>query len=60
MAKLKQIATSEENYFNLKSLGNAGDSFNDVLSEILKMLKRQQADSGVGRSNQSVASNPPE
>jgi predicted CopG family antitoxin len=55
MAKLKQIAISEENYFNLKSLGNAGDSFNDVLSQILKMVKKQRTDSGVGAPDQSVA-----
>ncbi len=33
---LKTIAVSEENYFALKRLGSAGDSFNDVLTEVLK------------------------
>jgi predicted CopG family antitoxin len=33
---LKMIAISEENYLTLKRLGSAGDSFNDVLSKILK------------------------
>lgn len=55
MVKLKQIAIIEENYFNVKSLGNAGDSFNDVLSQILKMLKKQRTDSGVPAPDQSVA-----
>lgn len=34
--KLKTIAISVENYQELKSLGKAGDSFNDVLTQILK------------------------
>jgi predicted CopG family antitoxin len=33
---LKMIAVSEENYIILKRLGRAGDSFNDVITEILK------------------------
>ena len=33
---LKMIAVSEENYFTLKRLGSAGDSFNDVVSQLLK------------------------
>jgi predicted CopG family antitoxin len=34
--RLKMIAVSEENYIILKGLGRAGDSFNDVITEILK------------------------
>lgn len=34
--QLKRIAVSEENYRKLKSLGEAGDSFNDVVTELLK------------------------
>jgi predicted CopG family antitoxin len=30
------IAVSEENYLALKKLGSAGDSFNDVITEVLK------------------------
>lgn len=37
--KLKQIAVSEDNYFALKRLGRAGDSFNDVVTEVLKKLE---------------------
>jgi predicted CopG family antitoxin len=33
--KLKTIAISENNYSALKSLGEAGDSFNDVISKLL-------------------------
>jgi predicted CopG family antitoxin len=33
---LKQIAVSKQNYILLKSLGQAGDSFNDVVSRLLK------------------------
>lgn len=34
--KLTTIAVDERNYFVLKNLGRAGDSFNDVLTEVLK------------------------
>ena len=34
--KLKRIAVHETVYKQLKSLGSAGDSFNDVLVRILK------------------------
>jgi predicted CopG family antitoxin len=37
---LKMIAVSEENYLALKRLGSAGDSFNDVVTEVLKKVKR--------------------
>jgi predicted CopG family antitoxin len=37
-SKLKQIAISQENYVTLKKLGDAGDSFNDVISRILEKL----------------------
>jgi hypothetical protein len=33
---LKMIAVSEKNYLALKKLGSAGDSFNDVVTEVLK------------------------
>jgi predicted CopG family antitoxin len=34
---LKQIAISRENYLALKKMGGAGDSFNDVISRLLKI-----------------------
>jgi predicted CopG family antitoxin len=33
---LKTIAVSLENYENLKNLGKAGDSFNDVITNLIK------------------------
>jgi hypothetical protein len=34
--QLKTIALSHENYIALKELGKAGDSFNDVISDLLR------------------------
>jgi predicted CopG family antitoxin len=34
--KLRTIAVSEQNYLGLKSLGRAGDSFNDVVTQLLR------------------------
>ena len=36
--KLKHITISEANYLTLKTLGNAGDSFNDVVTGVLKKI----------------------
>jgi hypothetical protein len=36
---LKMIALTPENYQALKKRGGAGDSFNDVVTEMLKMLE---------------------
>jgi predicted CopG family antitoxin len=33
---LKHVTVDEQNYLRLKRLGNAGDSFNDVISLLLK------------------------
>jgi predicted CopG family antitoxin len=33
---LKRIAVSEENYRKLQKLGDAGDSFNDVISRLIE------------------------
>ena len=40
-SKLRQIAIDEGNYQALKEFGLAGDSFNDVISKILKKLKNE-------------------
>lgn len=45
---LRLIAVSQENYLALKRLGSAGDSFNDVISEILKKQKPLRTISQVG------------
>jgi predicted CopG family antitoxin len=48
---LKMIAVSTENYLALKRLGSAGDSFNDVVTEVLKKVKEpSQTDVRVGAS----------
>jgi hypothetical protein len=36
------IAVSEENYLTLKKLGSAGDSFNDVVTEVLKQVEKTE------------------
>jgi len=40
--KLTTISVSKENYLVLKRLGCAGDSFNDVLTDVLKKIKSLQ------------------
>jgi predicted CopG family antitoxin len=46
--RLTTIAVSEENYLALKRFGSAGDSFNDVVTEVLKKVKEpSQTDTGV-------------
>lgn len=42
LKKSKHIVISEENYQILKILGSTGDSFNDVLNNILKGAKNEQ------------------
>jgi predicted CopG family antitoxin len=37
--QLKLISVSQENYLLLKGLGGAGDSFNDVITVVLKRLE---------------------
>jgi predicted CopG family antitoxin len=39
---LKHITVDERNYLTLKQLGNAGDSFNDVISKLLKKSTMQE------------------
>jgi hypothetical protein len=43
----KRIVVNEKNYRALKGLGSAGDSFNDVITALLKKLSLQQSN-GVG------------
>lgn len=51
--KLKHIVVSEENYEKLKKLGKFHNSFNDVITDVLK--KTAQSDSQVGPWNQIAA-----
>lgn len=44
-SKLRQMAVSESNYFALKRLGKAGDSFNDVITEMLKKIGLPETES---------------
>jgi predicted CopG family antitoxin len=39
---LKHITVDEQNYLILKRLGSAGDSFNDVISGLLKSTRQEQ------------------
>jgi predicted CopG family antitoxin len=39
---LKHITVDERNYLTLKRLGSAGDSFNDVISRLLKKSTTQE------------------
>jgi predicted CopG family antitoxin len=38
---LRHITVDERNYLTLKRLGSAGDSFNDVISKLLKSTMRE-------------------
>lgn len=51
--KLKHIVVSEENYEKLKTLGKFNNSFNDVITNVLK--KVAQSDSQVGAWSQIEA-----
>lgn len=39
ICRYKNISISESNYKTLKTMGQAGDSFNDVISDILTKLR---------------------
>jgi predicted CopG family antitoxin len=43
-SKLRQIAVNEDNYQALKELGQAGDSFNDVITAVLKKVKNTETE----------------
>ena len=53
MKKLKHIVVNQEVYHQLKSLGYAGDSFNDVLFRILDKNQMLESDSRVGTRDQT-------
>jgi restriction endonuclease Mrr len=60
--RLTTISVSYENYLALKRLGMAGDSFNDVLDQVLEKVGKKtislENDPRVGRSgDQSIAQN---
>jgi hypothetical protein len=39
LKQLKLIAVSECNYITLKQMGFAGDSFNDVITDLLRQIR---------------------
>jgi predicted CopG family antitoxin len=44
MCKYKNISISESNYKSLKKMGQAGDSFNDVLTKLLESEHNKDLD----------------
>lgn len=54
--RLRHIVIDEDNYAALKELGKAGDSFNDVITEILAKTKMvPEASPKVGANEQPQA-----
>jgi predicted CopG family antitoxin len=62
-SRFKRIVVSEQNYHALKRLGHAGDSFNDVISKLLRIqrnyqeIKKQQEQQENNDKNSSNNSN---
>jgi predicted CopG family antitoxin len=42
--KMHNIAIDHENYQTLKGLGSVGDSFNDVVTRLIKIARRKVED----------------
>jgi hypothetical protein len=55
MHKLTTTSDSRENYLTLEELGGAGDSLNDIISEILKKVSLPQIRSGLATAIESEA-----
>ena len=56
-SKLTTISITFENYFKLKKFGEAGDSMNDAITEILKRLEDPlQSESRIGTRDQIAIS----
>lgn len=53
MKRLRQIAVDERNYEELKEMGKAGDSFNDVITLLLGRRKGGMNDSAKSQYRQS-------
>jgi predicted CopG family antitoxin len=51
--KLKRIVISEHNYLALKRLGYTGDSFNDVISKLLRIQRNYQEKQQESNDNSS-------
>jgi predicted CopG family antitoxin len=48
--KMHNIAIDDENYQTLKALGTVGDSFNDVVTRLIKIARRKAEDRQNDRS----------
>ena len=48
--KMHNIAIDDENYQRLKALGSVGDSFNDVVTRLIKIARRKVEDRQDDRS----------
>jgi predicted CopG family antitoxin len=55
ICKLRNIAISQDNYQKLKTLGTAGDSFNDVISKVLSEIDAEQKPSVIGITSENRA-----
>lgn len=55
--KLTTISISKENYLILKRMGNTGDSFNDVISRMLKNNCLLEPGSRVGTRDGALTDN---
>jgi predicted CopG family antitoxin len=42
--RLKNISVSETNYHELREFGGAGQSFNDVISELIARVKKLESE----------------
>jgi predicted CopG family antitoxin len=52
--RLKNISVSETNYEKLRNLGYAGQSFNDVISELIaKSVNKQRSEQRAGNRAQT-------
>jgi predicted CopG family antitoxin len=52
--KLKRIVISEHNYLALKRLGQAGDSFNDVINNLLRIQRNHQEEENERQEQQRL------
>jgi predicted CopG family antitoxin len=60
--RLKRIVVSEHNYFALKRLGQAGDSFNDVISKLIRIHRiheQKQQREGNDENNRAIIGEDP-
>jgi hypothetical protein len=56
--ELKRIAVIQANYLRLKSLGSTGDSFNDVITEVLDKISHQEGGAGIAALRQPPRGRP--